>query len=220
MPIVDGLTSTKMIRSHEKTNPSHKLSERAALNGRIPIIAVSASLVERERQTYMDAGFDAWILKPISFDRLQTLLAGIVDSKTREECLYKPGSWEQGGWFEKPHQDGAKWEAKSKPDETKAAFSAASVEAKGQVATDKPDPTVKDEGSLKGQETVKKHQGRDQADEGVEARHLGLAPMKSASAPAAIDEGSHKTIPKTSITDEQVAEPLELRESPLSKPAT
>ena len=100
MPIVDGLTSTKMIRSFEKTHSSSSLSERAALNGRIPIIAVSASLVERERQTYMDAGFDAWILKPISFDRLQVLLTGIVDPKTREECLYKQGKWESGGWFD------------------------------------------------------------------------------------------------------------------------
>jgi CheY-like chemotaxis protein len=69
MPIVDGLTSTKMIRSFEKSHPSHLLSKRAARNGRVPIIAVSASLLEKERQTYIDAGFDGWILKPISFDR-------------------------------------------------------------------------------------------------------------------------------------------------------
>ncbi|GME51509.1 hypothetical protein GTA08_BOTSDO01931 [Neofusicoccum parvum] len=91
MPIVDGLTSTKMIRSFEKSHPANILSPRASLNGRIPIIAVSASLEESKRQSYIDAGFDAWILKPISFPRLQELMAGIVDPKVREEALFTPG---------------------------------------------------------------------------------------------------------------------------------
>jgi CheY-like chemotaxis protein len=98
MPIVDGLTSTKMIRSFEKVH-QNILSPRAALCGRVPIIAVSASLVERLRQTYIDAGFDAWILKPISFSRLSELLTAIVDTKVRGECLYQSGQWEKGGWF-------------------------------------------------------------------------------------------------------------------------
>jgi CheY-like chemotaxis protein len=105
MPIVDGLTSTKMIRSHETTSSSHSLSKRAAINSRIPIIAVSASLIEKERQTYMDAGFDAWILKPISFPRLNELMKGIVDTTIRESALYQPGKWEQGGWFAMPTSD-------------------------------------------------------------------------------------------------------------------
>lgn len=99
MPIVDGLTSTKMIRSYEKLHNKQILSPRASLNGRVPIFAVSASLVERERQTYIDAGFDGWILKPVDFKRLNTLLFGIVDSATRSSCMYRRGEWEQGGWF-------------------------------------------------------------------------------------------------------------------------
>lgn len=101
MPIVDGLTSAKMIRSYEKTHPTRCLSARAALNGRIPIIAVSASLIERDRQIYTDVGFDGWILKPISFLRLAELLAGIVDPRIRHAALYQPGEWERGGWFAK-----------------------------------------------------------------------------------------------------------------------
>ncbi|PQE25440.1 hypothetical protein CJF30_00000143 [Rutstroemia sp. NJR-2017a BBW] len=97
MPIVDGLSAAKMIRSFEKTHLD--LSPRAALNGRIPIFAVSASLVEREKQTYVDAGFDGWILKPIDFKRLNVLLEGIVDEKVRKSCLYQSGHWERGGWF-------------------------------------------------------------------------------------------------------------------------
>ena len=107
MPIVDGLTSTKMIRSYEKTHPMRRLSTRGALNGRIPIIAVSASLIERDRQTYIDAGFDGWILKPISFSRLAELLAGIVDPHVRRAALYQPGEWERGGWFAKGGAHGA-----------------------------------------------------------------------------------------------------------------
>lgn len=98
MPIVDGLTSTKMIRSYEKTH-SNIYSPRAALCGRLPVVAVSASLIERDRQQYIDAGFDAWILKPISFDRLNKLMAAIVDRDIRRQCLYEPGAWEKGGWF-------------------------------------------------------------------------------------------------------------------------
>lgn len=105
MPIVDGLTSTKMIRSFEKSYPDEFLSRRAALNGRVPIFAVSASLVEKERQKYIDAGFDGWILKPIDFKRLSVLLSGIVEDDTREDCLYKSGEWERGGWFRKQQPD-------------------------------------------------------------------------------------------------------------------
>ncbi|KAJ0165130.1 Cyanobacterial phytochrome B [Colletotrichum tanaceti] len=99
MPIVDGLTSTKMIRAFERSGEHGGHSPIASHNGRIPIFAVSASLIERERDKYMDAGFDGWILKPIDFKRLNTLLLGIVEDDVRATCLYAPGKWEYGGWF-------------------------------------------------------------------------------------------------------------------------
>ncbi|XXG95397.1 hypothetical protein Hte_001659 [Hypoxylon texense] len=99
MPIVDGLASTKMIRAFEKSDECPKLSALAAEYKRVPIFAVSASLMERERATYVNAGFDGWILKPIDFKRLNILLEGITDDKVRSECLYAPGNWERGGWF-------------------------------------------------------------------------------------------------------------------------
>lgn len=105
MPIVDGMTSTKMIRSFEKLHPEKSLSPRAALNGRIPIFAVSASLIEKDRSLYTEAGFDGWILKPIDFKRLSFLLTGIVDEDTRGSCLYQPGEWEHGGWFTRQQSD-------------------------------------------------------------------------------------------------------------------
>jgi CheY-like chemotaxis protein len=97
MPIVDGLTSTKMIR--EKDESTLPLSSIAAKYGRTPVIAVSASLVERNKHLYIDAGFDGWILKPIDFRRLETLLAGAVEDEVRDKELYVPGEWERGGWF-------------------------------------------------------------------------------------------------------------------------
>jgi len=93
-----------MIRSFEKTQPGYKMASRSALNGRVPIIAVSASLLEKERETYINAGFDGWILKPIDFKRLNVLLQGIVDDGTRDSCLYRPGGWEKGGWFSRRPQ--------------------------------------------------------------------------------------------------------------------
>lgn len=104
-----------MIRSFEKSHPTHVLSKRAALNGRIPVIAVSASLVEKERQNYIDDGFDGWILKPISFDRLKHIMFGLVDLGARKENIYKQGSWERGGWFQEVTKD--IYAAKTKPSE-------------------------------------------------------------------------------------------------------
>ncbi|EPS41541.1 hypothetical protein H072_4535 [Dactylellina haptotyla CBS 200.50] len=102
MPIMDGYASTKTIRKHEEdTDEDNKssLPDTHKQNGRIPIVAVSASLLEKERQMYIDCGFDAWILKPVDIQRLTTLMNGIVNPKTRLDCLYTPGEWERGGWF-------------------------------------------------------------------------------------------------------------------------
>ncbi|KAF7505489.1 hypothetical protein GJ744_000736 [Endocarpon pusillum] len=101
MPIADGFTATKMIRSFEKTHGNACLSARAKVNGRIPIFAVSASLLEKDREVYVKIGFDGWILKPVNFRRVDSLLRGIVDEKVRNDCLFETGQWERGGWFEK-----------------------------------------------------------------------------------------------------------------------
>ncbi|KAI1451543.1 hsp90-like protein [Annulohypoxylon moriforme] len=101
MPIVDGLSSTKMVRAFEKGEKCLELSAMAAAHKRTPIFAVSASLLERESPTYIAAGFDGWILKPIDFKRLNVLLDGISKDDIRVGCFYVPGKWEQGGWFER-----------------------------------------------------------------------------------------------------------------------
>ncbi|PMB64547.1 hypothetical protein BM221_009386 [Beauveria bassiana] len=88
-----------MIRSMEHESQIEGHSDVAKRNGRVPIIAVSASLVEGQRQMYIDAGFDAWILKPIDFKRLSVLMGGIHNDLARNASVYVPGQWEAGGWF-------------------------------------------------------------------------------------------------------------------------
>jgi hypothetical protein len=43
--------------------------------------------------------FDAWILKPIDFGRLDFIMKGIKYPELKRESLYAPGNWEGGGWF-------------------------------------------------------------------------------------------------------------------------
>jgi CheY-like chemotaxis protein len=119
MPIVDGFSSTKMIRSFEKTKSVACLSPRAVCNGRIPIFAVSASLIEREREKYIESGFDGWILKPVDFKRVNLLLKGIVDEEIRAACVYEPGKWEQGGWLSSKQDQKNMYEAVTTPSEAK-----------------------------------------------------------------------------------------------------
>jgi hypothetical protein len=51
MPLIDGPTSTKMIRTLEKEIASQRQKWL-----RVPVFAVSASLVENQRDTYIDIG--------------------------------------------------------------------------------------------------------------------------------------------------------------------
>lgn len=100
MPIVDGITATKAIREIESKRPesSHKDENHPA--SQIPIFAVSASLVEREELSYIETGFDGWIMKPINFSRLETILDGVHDIEARKgQGPSGDRDWEKGGWF-------------------------------------------------------------------------------------------------------------------------
>lgn len=99
MPIVDGMGATRSIRQYEREIGIEPLSERAKPNARVPIFAVSASLLESDMQKYIDAGFDGWVMKPINFARLNVLFSGLTDANARKNSTYKPGEWENGGWF-------------------------------------------------------------------------------------------------------------------------
>ncbi|KAI0293841.1 hypothetical protein B0F90DRAFT_1760492 [Multifurca ochricompacta] len=101
MPILNGLDATRRIRDLEATKLAKTDRLAHTLNGaRIPIFAVSASLVERQREELEQIGIDGWILKPIDFQRLYTILRGVTDPAQRVRDEYHPGgNWEIGGWL-------------------------------------------------------------------------------------------------------------------------
>lgn len=107
MPICNGQDSCKRIREcEEERRGSNTLADRPAahiLNGRIPIFAVSATLSYDMRQEMCDIGMDGWLLKPIDFNRLRTLLQGLTLLEIRNQDTWKPGHvWEKGGWLSEP----------------------------------------------------------------------------------------------------------------------
>ncbi|KAH9446563.1 hypothetical protein Pst134EA_030476 [Puccinia striiformis f. sp. tritici] len=69
------------------------------INLGVPIIAVSASLHERQLHEILEAGMDGWIPKPVDFTRLATMMIASLDLSTRAELIYQPGTWHQGGWL-------------------------------------------------------------------------------------------------------------------------
>jgi CheY-like chemotaxis protein len=95
MPIVDGVSATKMIREYEQ-----EIANETTPAPRIPIFAVSASLVEKQREMYVETGFDGWVMKPIDFQRVDRLLRGVKLPWVRRDYVYGAGEWEEGGWFE------------------------------------------------------------------------------------------------------------------------
>lgn len=101
MPLLNGYEATERIRVLEKEFKVDHQRLAHKLNGRIPIFAVSASLYEAQREEMYSQGMDGWILKPIDFKRLRTILRGVVDPVQRARDVYHKGisSWEQGGWF-------------------------------------------------------------------------------------------------------------------------
>ena len=105
MPILNGFEATERIRELEKNdaaneNPTSGRLTSFRLNGRIPIFAVSASLQEQQYEELKNYGLDGWILKPINFKRLSTIMHGILDIHQRQSDLYRPGRvWENGGWL-------------------------------------------------------------------------------------------------------------------------
>ncbi|KKK12932.1 hypothetical protein ARAM_006917 [Aspergillus rambellii] len=98
MPILDGIDSTKRIRQFENESTGGQVPTGGLIR-RVPIFIVSASLLEKDAQMYMDVGFNGWIMKPINFARLNTLLAGLHSETARNNATYQPGDWENGGWF-------------------------------------------------------------------------------------------------------------------------
>ncbi|CAG8005209.1 unnamed protein product [Penicillium olsonii] len=98
MPIVDGMQATRMIRDIESKTPQAAPDEASQTS--VPIFAVSASLLEENRELYIETGFDGYVMKPIPFARLNFFFRGLKDLGARAEATYTPDrEWEHGGWF-------------------------------------------------------------------------------------------------------------------------
>ena len=68
MPTVDGLEATRRIREHE-----------ARTGGHIPILALSASVLEEDKALCMNAGMDGFLPKPFTIDRLVEAIRDAVE---------------------------------------------------------------------------------------------------------------------------------------------
>lgn len=64
MPVMDGVTATKLIHEQNKVVP--------------PIIVLSANAMEGDKETYLKHGFDGYISKPVTYDKLKESLAKIL----------------------------------------------------------------------------------------------------------------------------------------------
>jgi CheY-like chemotaxis protein len=65
LPGMDGLALTRHLRSQESTR-------------RIPIVALTAFAMKRDEERAMEAGCDAYIVKPIDTRKLPALLADLL----------------------------------------------------------------------------------------------------------------------------------------------
>lgn len=72
MPVMDGLRATRAIREHGGSLLS------------LPIIAMTAHAMAEDEQTFLQAGCDDYISKPISFDALFELLRRYVTLPSTE----------------------------------------------------------------------------------------------------------------------------------------
>ncbi len=71
MPVLDGIETTKQIRKMEEGTGEH-----------VPIIALTAAAIAGDRETFIEAGMDNYISKPIRLERLLDTLYSTIYGKT------------------------------------------------------------------------------------------------------------------------------------------
>lgn len=70
MPILDGVSATKeIIRLERISGATHT-----------PIIALTANVIPKDRESYIEAGMDAFLAKPIEHNKLEAVLSQFLDS--------------------------------------------------------------------------------------------------------------------------------------------
>ncbi|MCD4772381.1 MAG: tetratricopeptide repeat protein [Bacteroidales bacterium] len=71
MPVMDGIEATKILKENKKTN-------------KIPVLALSASVLKNEEETIMKAGFDGFIVKPTQIAVIFKELIRFLDYSNKE----------------------------------------------------------------------------------------------------------------------------------------
>ncbi|MBF4160244.1 hybrid sensor histidine kinase/response regulator [Nocardioides acrostichi] len=73
MPVLDGYAATRVLREREATDPTGR---------RTPVVAMTASVTEGERERCADAGMDDFVAKPVRPGELRTALERWVQAGT------------------------------------------------------------------------------------------------------------------------------------------
>lgn len=71
MPLMDGLTATELILASNET-----------LQGKVPIVALTAHVMESDRDRCLAAGMDTYASRPFSLDDLRRVIEGNATSFT------------------------------------------------------------------------------------------------------------------------------------------
>lgn len=79
MPELDGFTATRLIREREQQLCASTPSTNSR---RLPIIALTASLLEEDKKKCLEAGMDDFLGKPLTKDELKTVLERWVGKST------------------------------------------------------------------------------------------------------------------------------------------
>ena len=80
MPVMDGLSATRLIR------------EGGGLNADTPIVVLSASARSEDHEAGLNAGADAYLNKPIDFSALALLMGRVSGGREAVAQTFKPPS--------------------------------------------------------------------------------------------------------------------------------
>jgi two-component system, sensor histidine kinase and response regulator len=72
MPIMDGVETTEKIRAREKHSALH-----------LPIMAMTASAFEEDRQRCLQAGMDGYVVKPVTSKAIEMEIARVMDAQEK-----------------------------------------------------------------------------------------------------------------------------------------
>ena len=71
MPVLDGFEATKQIRALEEGSSQH-----------IPIVALTANVVQRDKHLCFDVGMDEFLPKPVNQEKLREIVASFLSKET------------------------------------------------------------------------------------------------------------------------------------------